>query len=94
MKTVAGCNYRAREQDVFMKIVEAYYGILEAEKFVRAADQEIMQMEQHLKVSKLSMKFKLQSNWLQTHTKSSKFITPTDIICLPQQAWILLTGMQ
>lgn len=45
-------TYKAREQDVFMKVVEAYYGILEAGKILKASDDEVIQMENHLRVAK------------------------------------------
>jgi len=52
LKDAAGFAYKSKEQDLFIKVVEAYYGILEAEKVLKAADQEIIQMDQHLKIAK------------------------------------------
>jgi len=42
-------EYRAREQEVFLRVVQAYYGILETEKLLLAADEEVRQMADHLK---------------------------------------------
>ena len=43
--------YDAREKDVFLQVVEAYYGILEAGKVLGAADEEIVQRTDHLRVA-------------------------------------------
>lgn len=52
LKEFARQTYRSGEQEVFIKVVEAYYGILEAGKNLKAADDEIIQMENHLKMAK------------------------------------------
>ncbi|WP_027359141.1 TolC family protein [Desulforegula conservatrix] len=52
LKDAAAFGYKSKEQDLFIKVVESYYGILESEKVLKAADQEIIQMEQHLKIAK------------------------------------------
>lgn len=39
------------EQDLFLQVVQAYYGILEAEKVVMAADEEVIQMSSHRKTA-------------------------------------------
>lgn len=44
-------TYDAREKDVFIQVVEAYYGILEADKVLGAADEEIVQRTDHLRVA-------------------------------------------
>ncbi len=44
-------TYDAREKDVFLQVVEAYYGILEAKKVLGAADEEIVQRTDHLRVA-------------------------------------------
>ncbi|MBJ6725471.1 TolC family protein [Geomesophilobacter sediminis] len=41
-------EYRAREQEVFLRVVQAYYGILETEQLLAAADEEVRQMGGHL----------------------------------------------
>lgn len=51
LKAASEQSYKSREQDVFIKVVESYYGILEAEKLLKAADDEIVQMEHHLKMA-------------------------------------------
>ena len=43
----AGHAYSGSEQDLFLQVVRAYYGILEAEKLVKAADDEVVQMSSH-----------------------------------------------
>jgi len=44
-------TYDAREKEVFLQVVEAYYGILEARKILGAADEEIVQRTDHLRVA-------------------------------------------
>jgi outer membrane protein len=39
--------YAGSEQDLFLQVVHAYYGILEAGKLVQAADDEVAQMTSH-----------------------------------------------
>lgn len=43
--------YAASEQDLFLQVVQAYYGILEAEKLVTAANDEVVQMTSHQKTA-------------------------------------------
>lgn len=45
-------DYDAQEKEVFLQVVEAYYGILEAGKVLGAADEEIIQRTDHLRVAK------------------------------------------
>lgn len=45
-------TYDAREKEVFLQVVEAYYGILEARKVLGAADEEIVQRTDHLRVAR------------------------------------------
>ncbi|RNC67644.1 MAG: TolC family protein [Desulfuromonadales bacterium] len=45
-------DYNAREKDVILQVVEAYYGILEAQKVLTAADEEIAQRSDHLRVAR------------------------------------------
>lgn len=42
-------GYRAQEQDLFLRVVQSFYGILETERFLAAADEEVQQMAGHLK---------------------------------------------
>ncbi len=44
-------NYTARTKDVFLKVVEAYYGVLESRKILRSAEQDVLQMTDHLRVA-------------------------------------------
>lgn len=46
-----GDDFTAQKKDVFLQVVEAYYGILEAKKLVRAADDEVAQRTDHLRVA-------------------------------------------
>jgi len=39
--------YSGSEQDLFLQVVRAYYGILEAGKLVNAAEDEVLQMTSH-----------------------------------------------
>lgn len=39
--------YSGSQQDLFLQVVRAYYGILEAEKLVQAANDEVLQMSAH-----------------------------------------------
>ena len=43
--------YTGSEQDLFLQVVQAYYGILEAEKLVAAANEELVQMSSHQKTA-------------------------------------------
>jgi len=43
--------YAGSEQDLFLQVVQAYYGILEAEKLVAAANEELVQMSSHQKTA-------------------------------------------
>jgi outer membrane protein TolC len=43
--------YRGEEQDIFLQVVKAYYGILAGEKYLATADDEVKQMAHHRKVA-------------------------------------------
>ncbi|QWV95040.1 TolC family protein [Geomonas oryzisoli] len=43
----AGYAYSGNEQDLFLQVVQAYYGIMTAQKLVQAAEDEVVQMESH-----------------------------------------------
>jgi len=45
-------SYTAREKDVFLQVVEAYYGILESRKLLQSADEEVLQMEDHVNIAR------------------------------------------
>jgi TolC family type I secretion outer membrane protein len=45
-------EFDGREKEVFLQVVEAYYGILEASKVLSAADEEVVQRTDHLRVAK------------------------------------------
>ncbi|WP_298270941.1 TolC family protein [Geobacter sp.] len=45
-------EYDAREKEVFLQVVEAYYGILEAKKLLAAAEEEVVQRTDHLSIAK------------------------------------------
>jgi outer membrane protein len=44
-------SYSGSQQDLFLQVVRAYYGILEAYKLVQAADDEALQMTSHQKTA-------------------------------------------
>jgi len=44
--------FSGSEQDLFLQVVRAYYGILEAGKLVQAANDEVAQMSSHQKTAK------------------------------------------
>lgn len=45
-------TYGSQEQDIFFQVIRTYYGILTGEKYLATADDEVRQMENHLKVAK------------------------------------------
>lgn len=47
----AAAYYRAASADLTLQVIEAYFGILEGEKLLQAADDEVAQMADHLKVA-------------------------------------------
>ena len=52
LKEAAGFDYKGKEQDVLLQVVEAYYGILEAKKLLKSAEEEVVQITEHLEVAK------------------------------------------
>jgi len=52
LRDAAALSHGAREKDVFLQVVEAYYGIMEYDKLLRSADEEVIQMTDHLRVAK------------------------------------------
>lgn len=51
-KEAAALGYTGLEKDVFLKVVTAYFGIMEAQKLLDAAEEEVVQMTDHLRVAK------------------------------------------
>lgn len=45
-------SYAGHEQDVFLQVVTAYFGILQAQKLVESAEDEVVQMTEHLRVAR------------------------------------------
>jgi len=45
-------NYASQEKNVFLQVVSAYFAILQEEKVVTAAEEEVDQMADHLRVAK------------------------------------------
>jgi TolC family type I secretion outer membrane protein len=45
-------GFTARQKDVFLQVVQAYYGVLESLKLLQSADEEVVQMTDHLKVAR------------------------------------------
>jgi outer membrane protein TolC len=52
VRDAAAFNYTAREKDIFLQVVQAYYGILEYERLLQSAEEEVVQMTDHLRVAK------------------------------------------
>ncbi|RQW82052.1 MAG: TolC family protein [Geobacter sp.] len=52
LREATSFNHSARTKDVFLQVVTIYYGILEYQKLVEAAEKEIIQMSDHLRVAK------------------------------------------
>lgn len=52
LREAAGFIHAARTKDVFLQVVTSYYGILEYQKLVEAAHEEVIQMTDHLRVAK------------------------------------------
>jgi outer membrane protein TolC len=52
VRDAAAFSYTAREKDTFLQVVQAYYGILEYEKLLQSAEEEVAQMADHLRVAK------------------------------------------
>jgi outer membrane protein len=51
-RDAARSSYSASQQDLFLQVVRAYYGILEGMKVVNAANDEVLQMTSHEKTAK------------------------------------------
>ena len=51
MREAASFNYSGYEQEVFLQVVTAYFGILQGQKLVQSAEDEIVQMTDHLRVA-------------------------------------------
>jgi outer membrane protein len=45
-------NYKSQEQDIFLRTVISYFRILQTRKLLQAADEEVTQMTDHLRVAK------------------------------------------
>jgi outer membrane protein len=45
-------DFIARRNDVFLNVVEAYYSVLENRKILRSAEEDVLQMKDHLRVAK------------------------------------------
>jgi outer membrane protein TolC len=52
LSEAAGFNYKSQEQDIFLRLVVSYYHILQVQKLLQAADEEVAQMTDHLRVAK------------------------------------------
>jgi outer membrane protein TolC len=44
-------NYKSQEQDIFLHTVTSYFLILQLQKILQAADEEVVQMTDHLRVA-------------------------------------------
>ncbi len=45
-------SYKGYEQDIFLQVVTTYFGILQAQHLVQAAEEEVTQMTDHLQVAR------------------------------------------
>jgi len=52
LREATSFSQTARTKEVFLQVVTIYYGILEYQKLVEAAEKEIIQMTDHLRVAK------------------------------------------
>lgn len=52
LRDASAFSYTAREKDVFLQVVQAYYGILESGKLLQAAEEEVVQMADHLRIAR------------------------------------------
>lgn len=51
LREATSYSYAGKEKDVFLQVVNAYFGILQEEKLQRAAEEEVAQMTDHLRVA-------------------------------------------
>jgi outer membrane protein TolC len=51
-RDAAAFAYTGLEKEVFLQVVSTYFGILEAQNLVAAAEEEVLQMTDHLRVAK------------------------------------------
>lgn len=47
----AGYNYKSQEQDIFLRTVISYFRILQMHKLLKSADEEVLQMSDHLRIA-------------------------------------------
>jgi outer membrane protein len=52
LRDASSFSHTAREKDIFLQVVTVYYGILEYQNLVQAAEKEIVQMTDHLRIAK------------------------------------------
>jgi outer membrane protein TolC len=52
LREAAAKDYAGREKDIFLQVIEAYYGIMERAKLLWAAEDEIKQRNEHLRVAR------------------------------------------
>lgn len=45
--------FKAKQTDVSLQVIEAYFGILETEKLLKSADEEVLQIEQHRRIAQI-----------------------------------------
>lgn len=50
-RDAARFNYRTQEQDIFLRTVVSYFRILQEQKLLKAADDELTQMTDHLRIA-------------------------------------------
>ncbi|MCM2359376.1 MAG: TolC family protein [Geobacteraceae bacterium] len=51
-REAARFGYKSREQDIFLQTVAAYFRILQEQKLLQAADEEVAQMTDHLRIAR------------------------------------------
>ncbi|WP_136513051.1 TolC family protein [Geomonas edaphica] len=86
-------SYTGNEQDVFMQVVQAYYGILTAVKLVNAAEDEVTQMLSHQKTAQalfdegvVTRNDLLQAEVLVASSRQSLLSARNEV----QKGWLLL----
>lgn len=45
-------SYKGYEQDIFLQVVSTYFGILQGQQLLQAADEEVNQMTDHLRIAR------------------------------------------
>jgi outer membrane protein TolC len=52
LKEASASSFRGKRNDVALQVIETYFSILEAQKLLKASDEEVAQMQDHLMIAK------------------------------------------